>query len=143
MHLSKLLAAAACATSLAASAAAPVFMTQDYSSNTALDKATALAAWDAKLQGKLALRLAKLYPVRQWGFISQVEGGFTAEKTCVITARAVLAPRRGKALVFTPEKTATAFDARPNATPEQCKELARSKLEEAISAVTAALVADR
>jgi hypothetical protein len=35
---------------------------------------------------------------------------------------------------------ATAFDALPNATNEQCKELARAKLKEAIAAVVGGLV---
>jgi hypothetical protein len=103
-----------------------------------MDAATAKAMWKKQLP---TARLAKLYPPKKWGFASEVEGGFNAANTCVVTARAMLMPLRGKVLSFAPEKTATTFEALPNATRDQCRELARKKLEEAIQAVVSSLVA--
>ena len=54
----------------------------------------------------------------------------------------MMLPVRGKTLVFKPAKMATAFDALPNASAEQCKELARAKLKEAIDR-TRAILGDR
>jgi hypothetical protein len=120
-----------------AQAAPPPYLSVDHSTETLIDKATVKAMW----QDALPARLVKLYPPKKWGFASAVEGGFSGAKTCIITARAMMLPRRGKALTFTPAKMATAFDALPNATQEQCRELARNKLKEAISAVVSGLVA--
>jgi hypothetical protein len=120
-----------------AQAAPPPYVSVDHSTETLVDKATAKAMW----QEALPARLVKLYPPKKWGFVSEVEGGFNAAKTCVITARAMMMPLRGKLLTFKPAKTATAFDALPNATNEQCKELARTKLKEAITAVVGGLIA--
>jgi hypothetical protein len=119
-------------------AAQPQYLTVDHSSEVLIDRATIKAMWKRELP---AARLAKLYPVKKWGFASEVDGGFNASNTCVVTARAMLLPRRGKVLSLTPKKAATAFDALPNATREQCSELARKKLEEAMQAVVAGLVA--
>ncbi len=129
----------ACAS--AAMAAPAPYMTLDHSSQAVMDKATAQAVWREQLPAKLTKRLFKLYPSNRWGFVSQVEGGFNADKVCVVTARAMLLPRAGKSLSFRPDKTATAFDARPGITQEQCKELAKAKLGEAIEAVLSSLVA--
>ena len=119
-------------------AAQPQYLTIDHSSEMLMEAAAAKAMWKKQLP---AARLAKLYPVKKWGFASEVDGGFNASNTCVVTARAMLLPRRGKVLSLTPKKAATAFDALPNATREQCRELARKKLEEAMQAVVAGLVA--
>lgn len=119
-------------------AAQPQYLSVDHSVDALMDEASAKAMWKKLLP---AARLAKLYPVKKWGFASEVEGGFSAANTCVVTARAMLLPRRGKLLQFKPHKTATTFDALPGATREQCRELARKKLEEAMQAVVAALVA--
>ena len=54
----------------------------------------------------------------------------------------MMLPVRGKGLDFKPEKMATAFDALPNASEQQCKELARAKLKEAMQAVVSGLVAN-
>ncbi|HEV8691525.1 MAG TPA: hypothetical protein VGQ91_14590, partial [Ideonella sp.] len=70
----------------AAHAADPVYITLDHSSDGVMDKATAQAIWKEALTGKTA-KLNKLYPVKRWGFVSEVEGGFNQAKTCVITAR--------------------------------------------------------
>jgi hypothetical protein len=119
-------------------AAQPQYLSVDHSTDSLIDAKTAKAIWKQQLP---AARLAKLYPVRKWGFVSEVEGGFSAANTCVVTARAMMLPRRGKLLHFKPHKTATTFDALPGATQDQCRELARRKLEEAIQAVVAGLVA--
>ncbi len=125
--------------SLGARAAPPQYLSVDNSTQTLMDSATAKTMWKEILP---AARLARLYPPRKWGFASEVEGGFNASKTCVITARAMMLPVRGKGLVFKPAKMATAFDALPNASAEQCKELARAKLKEAMQAVVSGLVAN-
>ena len=119
-------------------AAQPQYTSFDRSTDMLMDAATAKAMWKKQLP---TARLAKLYPTKKWGFASDVQGGFNASSTCVVTARAMLVPLRGKVLSFIPEKSATAFDAVPNSTREQCRELARKKLEEAMQAVVAALVA--
>jgi hypothetical protein len=118
-------------------AAQPQYLSVDHSTDMLIDAATAKAMWKKQLP---AARLAKLYPVKKWGFASQVEGGFNTTNTCIVTARAMLLPLRGKLLQFKPEKTATTFDALPNATRDQCRDLARKKLEEAMQAVVASLV---
>lgn len=119
-------------------AAQPQYLTVDHASEVLMDRATAKAMWKKELP---VARLAKLYPVKKWGFASEVEGGFNASNTCVVTARVMLLPLRGKTLSLIPKKAATAFDTLPNATREQCRELARKKLEEAMQAVVAGLVA--
>lgn len=124
-----------------AHAADPVYMTLDHSTEGLIDKAAAKAVWDEQLGGKMP-RLNRLYPVRRWGFLSQVEGGFNQSKTCVVTARAMMLPltATGRSLVFKPSKTATAFDAVPNATREQCNDLAKTKLKEAVQGVLSSLM---
>jgi hypothetical protein len=83
----------------------------------------------------------KLYPPSKWGFVSQVEGGFTAERICVVTARVMLAPLTvTNGIILRPVKRATAFDAKPNASHEECKAMARSKLKEAAAGVVSSLV---
>ena len=123
----------------AAHAADPVYVTLDHSTDGLLDKAGAEAVWAESLAGKTA-KLNKLYPVKRWGFVSQVEGGFTQAKTCVVTARVMMMPvTMGKSLVFKPSKTATAFEALPGATREQCQDTAKAKLKEAIAGVLSSL----
>ncbi|MFO1337844.1 MAG: hypothetical protein U1F53_06340 [Burkholderiaceae bacterium] len=127
------------ATTGAAQAADPVYLTLDHSTDSLLDKAGADAIWAESLSGKTA-KLNKLYPVKKWGFVSQVEGGFTASKTCVVTARAMMMPvTMTKSLLFKPSKTATAFEALPGATREQCQDAAKAKLKEAIAGVLSSL----
>jgi hypothetical protein len=118
-------------------AAPSPYLTVDHSTEVLIDKAGALALWEANLP---AARLARLYPPRKWGFASQVDGGFTDARVCVITARGMLLPRSGKALVFTPLRSATAFATQAGATRQQCSDLAHAKLTEAIGAVTAPLL---
>jgi len=66
------------------------YVVSDASTGTLIDKATVDAIWLAHLQ---EARLARVYPRRQWGFLSQVVGGLAGGQTCVVTARAVMLPR--------------------------------------------------
>ena len=119
-------------------AAPPKTVFVDHSNDALIDDAAAKAI----LAQGITARVLKLYPASKWGFVSQVEGGLTSGKTCVITARVMmmqLTPTL-KAMLFRPEKTATAFDAQPNASAEQCKQLARTKLQEAVQSVASSLV---
>ena len=113
-------------------------LTLDHSTASLMDKPTAAALW----QRHLTARVAKLYPVGKWGFISQVEGGFDENKACVLTARAMMVPRSGKNLLFVPTQTATTFATQAGATAEQCRALAKTKLDEAIVAVRSSLLKD-
>ena len=121
-----------------AQAAPKTHLTMDHSSASLMDKPTAAALW----QQHLTARVVKLYPVAKWGFISQVEGGFDENKACVLTARAMMVPRRGKNLLFVPTQSATAFATQAGATAAQCRALARTKLDEAIVAVRSSLLKD-
>jgi hypothetical protein len=125
--------------SSAAFAAPAAYLTLDNSSAQLMDPATASRMW----KQNLPIRLFKLYPEKKWGFVSEVEGGFDDARVCVITARAMMLPRTGKTLVFRPAKTATSFGTQAGASTEQCRALARTKLAEAMAAVTSSLVAER
>ena len=94
------------------------------------------------LKEGIPAKVWKVYPEGKWTFLSQVEGGLTREGICVVTARVVLLPRTGsvRAVLWRPQKRATAFDAKPGATAEQCKALAKDKLKEAVAAVVSSLV---
>jgi hypothetical protein len=140
MPIRPLLAAAVLLSATAAFAKPPQYLIVDHSTEAVMDKANAMATWKAQLDEKRVARIAKLYPVGKWGFVSQVEGGFTPDKVCVITARAMLVPRIvANRLVFKPEKSATTFGTVANATIDQCKALATDKLKEAITAVDSSL----
>ena len=117
--------------------AKPKPVSVDVSSSFLIDEATSEKIWNDNLPA----RVKKLYPVKRWRFVSDIGGGFTESKTCVITARAMVLPLRGKDVIFDPEKSATTFDAVPNLSKEQCQELARAKLKEAIQAVTSSIAA--
>ena len=137
MPIRPLLAAAVLLSSSAVFAKPPQYLIIDHSTEAVMDKASALATWKTQMDQKRVDRIAKLYPVGKWGFVSQVEGGFTPDKACVITARAMLVPRIvNSRLVFKPEKSATTFGTVANATLEQCKALATDKLKEAIKTPT-------
>ena len=83
----------------------------------------------------------KIYPASKYAFISQVEGGMKGT-TCVVAARVMLVPLTptAKAVLFRPQKTATAYDAAPNSSTEACKTMAKEKLKEATMGVVSALV---
>jgi hypothetical protein len=119
---------------------APDFLLVNKSSETLIDDATVTSLFAEIATAKMA----KLYPTNKWGFAVQVEGGLTVPNMCVVTARVMLLPRNQpvptKLLLFKPSKMATAFDAVPNASVAQCKELAKKKLREANQAIASALV---
>jgi hypothetical protein len=89
-------------------------------------------------------KLWKIYPATKYVFISQVEGGVTSAGNCAVTARVMLMPLSptAKAVLFRPRTVATAFDALPNASADQCKAAAAVKLKEATRAVVSVLVKD-
>ena len=142
MHIHTLLATALLGAASAAFAAEPdPYLYQDHSSPALIDTATAITVWKAQVDDSMRVRLRKLYPVSNWGFISQVQGGFTPDKACVVTARAMIVPRmRGSRLVFEPKKSATAFGTQAGASAEQCRELAAAKLKEAVLAIRSAVM---
>ena len=95
----------------------------------------------AVLAEGIPARVWKIYPANKWGWSTQVAGGITANGTCVVTARAMIAPlSASKKLLFRPAKMATTFDAIANATAEQCRQLAKDKLKEAVQGVVSSLV---
>jgi hypothetical protein len=141
MHIHKLLSSALLGAASAAFAAPDPYLYQDHSSPALIDTAGAMAIWKAQVDDSMRVRLRKLYPVADWGFISQVQGGFTPEKVCVVTARAIIVPRmRGSRLVFQPKKSATAFGSQAGASDEQCRELAAVKLKEAVLGIRSAVM---
>lgn len=99
------------------------------------------SAAKAVLAENLPAKVWKLYPASKYAFVSQVEGGMKGS-TCVVTARVMLVPLTptAKAVLFRPQKTATAFDAQVNSSTEACKTLARDKLKEATQAVVSSLI---
>lgn len=135
------LAAALLVTASAAFAAPAQYLAIDHSAEALIDKDAAIAIWKAQVDDRQRARLQTVYPVSKWGFISQVSGGFTPEKACVVTARALMVPRiAGSRLEFKPHKTATAFATQAGATREQCRDLAAAKLTEAIAALASSLI---
>jgi hypothetical protein len=112
---------------------------------TLVDHSNALliAADDAKavMAENLPASVFKIYPGSRYAFVSQVEGGMKAG-TCIVSARVMLVPltAAAKAVLFRPQKMATAYDALPNSSTEACKLLARDKLKEATSAVASGIV---
>jgi hypothetical protein len=120
-------------------AAGSPFVITDHSTAALIDKAAVDAIWHANLP---EARLARLFPPKRWGFLSQVVGGFADGQTCVVTARAMLLPRTSPThrLVWEPAKSAAAFASQPNASAAQCNELAAAKLKEAVQALVASLV---
>lgn len=112
----------------------------DLSSDALIDAASA----NAVVGEAIPAAVWKLYPPGKWGVVSQVEGGFTAERICVVTARVMLAPLTvTNGAILRPAKRATSFDAKPNATHEECRALARNKLKEATDGVVSSVVKPR
>lgn len=110
----------------------------DHSTAELIDRDTAMAV----MKETIPARVWRLYPANRYAFVSQVEGGVTATGSCVVTARVMMLPLTPtmKAVLFRPQKTATAFDSAAGAGREQCRALAREKLKEATTAVVSALV---
>jgi hypothetical protein len=124
--------------SMSAWAAEPKLNLVDHSQGSLIDAATAKKVMTETVPAKLW----KLYPANKWAMVSQVQGGLTASNTCVVTARVMLLPLTPtvKAVMFRPEKTATAFDAAAGSNTEACKAVARDKLKEATTAVVSSVV---
>lgn len=139
MSLSKLIAPLLLTTAsgLALAAPPPKAVLLDHSSSAVMDADTAKAV----LGDGIPAKVWKVYPASKWAFSSQVEGGITASGVCVITARVMLLPLTAamKATLFRPRKTATAFDALPGATADQCRDLAKAKLKQATEGVVSSL----
>ena len=137
MKFTRLLAAVTLTASCAAFAAPATYLTVDQSTASVMDAATAKAAMTSVFSAKLV----RLYPLKQWGFATEVEGGFDDAKVGIITARATMLPRAGKVLQFKPAKIATAFGSQAGATQAQCQALGKAKLDEAAKALSANLLA--
>lgn len=118
-------------------AAEPRTNFMDHSTGLLIDSTTAKQIMGDNIPAKVW----KLYPPSKYTFVSQVEGGMNGT-TCVVSARVMLLPLTPtmKAVLFRPQKTATAFDSVVNSSTDACKSLARDKLKEATVAVVSALV---
>lgn len=125
------------ATVLAAPAALK-YSIRDNSSETLIDATTAKQVW----LDNLPTAPNKIWPEKKYGYLSEVNGGFDANKHCVVVARTMLVPLgpiNKKTFVYDPKKTSVAFAAQAGATPEQCKALAKDKLREAVQSIVSSL----
>lgn len=110
-----------------------------------IDHSNDLLIGEADAKGVMAenipTKVWKIYPASKYAFLSQVEGGMNGS-TCVVAARVMVLPLTPtvRAVLFRPQKTATAFDAAVNSSTEACRALAREKLKEATLAVVSAIV---
>lgn len=131
------LAASALLLSAAASAADVKTNFVDHSNAQLIEADAAKAVMGEAIPAKVW----KIYPASKYAFVSQVEGGMKGT-TCVVAARVMLVPLTptAKAVLFRPQKTATAYDALPNSSTDACKALAKEKLKEATGGVVSALV---
>jgi hypothetical protein len=120
---------------IAFAAQPPEYLRVDLSTHTLIERDAARKMWSEAIPPSLL----KLYPIKQWGFASEVNGGFDDQKNCVVTARAMILPRRGQVLVLAPKHTSVSFGAFPGASQEQCREFASTKLHEAIVSVMSSL----
>ena len=116
-------------------AAPPRPISIDRSSSFLVNAAESEELWKASVSP----RVKRLYPATKYRFVSDVGGGFTDNKTCVVSARAMLLPVRGPSVIYSPVKSATVFDAAPGLDRGQCVELAQAKLKEAIQSMVGAL----
>jgi hypothetical protein len=118
-------------------AAPPKFAIQDRSSEALIDEAAAKAIWLESLSPDVA----KVYPVKKWGYISEVNGGFDESKTCVVVARAMVVPLSPvrKLFLYAPKETSAAFGSIVAGSAEQCSALAKSKLKEAVKSVVSSM----
>jgi len=109
----------------------------DLSSEGLIDSAAATAL----VAEAIPPALWKVYPRNKWGFFSQVVGGFTSDKICVVTARVMLAPLTvTNGIIMRPAARAAAYDAKVNATEDDCRAIARAKLKEATESVVSSVV---
>jgi hypothetical protein len=112
----------------------------DHSNSNLIEPAAAKAV----LTDNIPARVWKIHKPGDFAFLSQVEGGLNAQRTCVVTARVMLLPLTGTLNVPMwrplPEMTATAYDAQVNSSTDQCKALAKDKLKEATLAISSGIV---
>ncbi len=112
----------------------------DHSNSALIDDASAKAVMNENIPAKVW----RIHPASRYTFLSQVEGGITPDKTCVVSARVMVLPLTAtvRAVLFRPlpQRTATAFGAIANASTEQCRVLAKDKLKEATNAVVSSIV---
>lgn len=118
-----------------AMAAAAKFKIKNNSPAMLINDSTATALWLENLPEKLA----RQFPVKKWGYLSEVNGGFDEHKLCIVAARAMMVPVSGKNFIYEPMKTAATIGALAGATPEQCSALAKAKLKEAIHSIVVAV----
>ena len=92
-------------------------MTNDNSNELLLSKEAAKSIWTEPVPAKVA----KAYSPKKFGFTTEVEGGFTAAKVCVVSARVMLLPLgvNGKTMLYKPVKVTNTFDASTTATKDQ------------------------
>ena len=126
-------------------AAPPKYAIKDNSPEALITADAAKAIWTAALPAKVV----KQYPVKKYGYISEVNGGFDASKNCVVVARAMIVPLGTKLLpgsnttfIYAPQKTSVTFGTEANATAEQCGTMAKAKLKEAVESVVTSLSAN-
>jgi len=121
-----------------AAAADPKTNLVDFSNDALIDEAGAKAILAANTPAKMWV----VYPASKYALVSQVEGGLTPNKTCVVTARVMLltVTPAMKAVLLRPQKTATTFDSVSSSSTDGCRAVAKEKLKEATIAVVSALV---
>ena len=112
----------------------------DHSNSNLIEPAAAKAV----LTDNIPARVWKIHKPGDFAFLSQVEGGLNAQRTCVVTARVMLLPLTGTLNVPMwrplPKMTATAFDSQQNSSSEACKVVAKDKLKEATLAIVSGIV---
>lgn len=98
---------------------------------------------DAKalMAENIPAKVWKITPANRYVFVSQVQGGIKGS-TCIVAARVMVLPLTPTvhAPLFRPRQTATAFDAAPNASTDQCSALAREQLKAATAAVVSSVL---
>ena len=120
----------------------PKYAIKDSSTQSLITADAAKAIWLAALPAKPSA----VYPVKKYGYISEVNGGFDAKKNCIVVARAMIVPLGAKLVpgknvtfIYAPKKTSVAFGAEANDSVEQCSSLAKAKLKEAVDSVVSSL----
>ncbi len=112
----------------------------DHSNSNLIDSATAKKV----LIDNIPARVWKIQSPNAYAFLSQVEGGLTPQRTCVVTARVMVLPLTGTLNVPMwrpqPKMTATAFDSRADSSSDGCKAVAQEKLKEATLAIVSGIV---
>jgi len=112
----------------------------DHSNSNLIDSATAKQV----LIDNIPARVWKIQNPGAYAFLSQVEGGLNAQRTCVVTARVMVLPLTGTLNVPMwrplPKMTATAFDSQPNSSSDGCRDVAKEKLKEATLAIVSGIV---